>query len=116
MATATVIPLSPQPATGMARQHAMPLCTVLTPELATRLQQINQLSRRLRTAGVRVMAVQPLESSIRIEAEDSEQFSAAFNGEWRGVSWRSVGAFTLNSVHLDGCRVCWLTPARGQAT
>lgn len=114
MATAKVIPLSAQAATGMARQHAMPLCTVLTPELATKLETINAMSRRLRAADVRIDSTSPLELQILINAEDSDQFAAAFSKEWRGASWSTKGDRTTNSVRLGGCLVCWYTPVKEQ--
>ncbi|MNR37333.1 hypothetical protein D3C85_1553410 [compost metagenome] len=114
MPIANVIPLSAQVAADLARQHAMPVCTVLTPELATRLQAVNAMTRRLRDVGVRVEAASPLDATLFIVAEDSDRLAAAFRAEWRGVSWSTKGTRTLNSVRLDGCRICWLTPVKEQ--
>ena len=114
MSTAKVIPLSAQVAADLVRQHAMPVCTVLTPELAERLQSVNVMNRRLRTVGVRVEAASPLDATLFIVAEDAARLAEAFRAEWRGVSWSTTGTRTLNSVRLGGCRICWLTPVKEQ--
>ncbi|TBV10350.1 hypothetical protein DNK08_07050 [Stutzerimonas kirkiae] len=98
----------------MATRHALPVCTVLTPELAQRLQAVNTLTRRLRSANVRIEAASPLDLTLFIAAEDAQHLAEAFRGEWRGVSWSTRGMQTLNSVRLGGCRVCWLTPVKEQ--
>lgn len=114
MSTAKVIPLSAKVAADMAIQHALPMCTVLTPELANKLKAVNEMSRRLRAAGVRVETASPLDATLFIRTEDSDQLAAAFRNEWRGVSWSTKGIHTLNSVRLGGCRICWLTPVKEQ--
>lgn len=114
MSTANVIPLSAQVAADLERQHAMPACTVLTPELAKRLEVVNTMTRRLRAAGVRVEAASPLDLTLFIVAEDAARLAEAFRTEWRGVSWSTKGTSTLNSVSLGGCRICWLTPVKEQ--
>ena len=114
MAVANIIPLSAQIAADMARHHALPGCTVLTPQLAKGLQAVNDMTRRLRTAGVRIEAASPLDTTIFIKAEDAARLAEAFRSEWRGVSWSTKGLHTLNSVRLDGVRVCWLTPVKEQ--
>ncbi len=93
---------------------ALPVCKVLTPELAKRLQTLNAMTRRLRAAGVRTEAAVPLDVTIVIAAEDAERLAKAFSAEWRGVSWSTKGKQTINSVSLGGCRICWLTPVREQ--
>ena len=114
MATANVIPLSAKIAAEISIQHALPMCTVLTPELADKLRALNDMTRRLRAAGVRIEAESPLDGKIFIKAEDSDQLAASFKHEWRGVSWSTKGVHTINSVRLGGCCICWLTPAKGQ--
>ena len=114
MAAANVIPLSAIARAELSRQHALPMCTVLTPELADKLRVINEMSRRLRAVGVRVEVTSPLDSKIFINAEDSDQFAAAFSKEWRGASWSTKGDRTTNSVRLGGCLVCWYTPIKEQ--
>ncbi|HLD67411.1 MAG TPA: hypothetical protein VJA19_15335 [Pseudomonas sp.] len=114
MSTANVIPLSAQVAANLARLHAMPVCTVLTPQLAERLQSVNVMNRRLRAVGVRVEAASPLDATLFIVAEDAARLAEAFRAEWRGVSWSTKGTRTLNSVRLGGCRICWLTPVKEQ--
>lgn len=114
MARAQIIPFTPEVAADMARQHALPMCTVLTPELANKLKAINEVSRRLRSVGVRVEAASPLDVTLFIHTEDSDQLAASFRNEWRGVSWSTRGVHTLNSVRLGGCRICWLTPVKEQ--
>lgn len=114
MSTANVIPLSDIARAELARKHALPVCTVLTPELADKLRVINEMSRRLRAVGVRVEVTSPLDSKIFINAEDSEQLAASFRSEWRSPSWSTHGTKTINSVRLGGCYVCWLTPVKGQ--
>jgi len=114
MVTSNVHPISTQAAIDLAmRGHAMPVCTVLTPELADKLRALNDMTRRLRAAGVRIEAASPLDAKIFINAEDSDQLAASFSREWRGVSWSTHGTNTSNSVRLGGCQVCWLTPAKG---
>ncbi|MDH1339800.1 hypothetical protein [Ectopseudomonas oleovorans] len=113
MATANVIPLSAKIAAEISIQHALPMCTVLTPDLADKLRALNDMTRRLRAAGVRVKSASPLDGKIFINAEDSDQLAASFKHEWRGVSWSTKGVHTINSVRLGGCYVCWLTPAKG---
>ncbi|MDP3816207.1 hypothetical protein [Pseudomonas sp.] len=114
MPIANVIPLSAQVAADLARQHAMPACTVLTPELANSLQLVNAMTRRLRDVGVRVEAASPLDVTLFIVAEDAGRLAEAFRAEWRGASWSTKGTRTLNSVRLGGCRICWLTPVKEQ--
>lgn len=114
MPIANVIPLSAQGAADIARQHALPACTVLTPELASSLQLVNAMTRRLREVGVRVETTSPLDKTLFIAAEDAEHLAAAFRNEWRGASWSTKGTQTLNSVRLGGCRICWLTPVKEQ--
>lgn len=116
MATAKVLPMTPEVAEALDRQrrHAMPVCTVLTPELAGCLKSINDMSRRLRAAGVRVEATAVLDRTIFIRTEDSDVLAQVFSSEWRGVSWSTKGLTTINSVRLGDCRVCWLTPVKEQ--
>lgn len=111
MPAANIIPLN---AEGTAPRHSMPLCTVLTPELADKLRAVNDTTRRLRAVGVRVEAASPLDTTLFIKAEDAERLAEAFRSEWRGVSWSTKGIQTLNSVRLGGCRICWLTPVKEQ--
>ncbi len=113
MATANVIPLSAKVAAEISIQHALPMCTVLTPDLADKLRALNDMTRRLRAVGVRIEAASPLDGQIFVNAEDSDQLAASFKHEWRGVSWSTKGVHTINSVRLGGCYVCWLTPAKG---
>lgn len=113
MATANVIPLNADIAADIARQHALPMCTVLTPELADKLRALNDMTRRLRAEGVRIEAASPLDAKIFIKAEDAGQLAASFKHEWRSPSWSTKGVHTINSVRLGGCYVCWLTPAKG---
>ena len=87
---------------------------VLTPELADKLRALNDMTRRLRAAGVRIEAASPLDGKIFINAEDSDQLAASFRSEWRGVIWSTKGVHTINSVRLGGCYVCWLTPVKEQ--
>ncbi len=110
MSTAKIIPLN---AEGTAPRHSMPLCTVLTPELAEGLRLTNDMARRLRAAGIRVESTSPLDGKIFINAEDSDQLAASFRSEWRSPSWSTKDVHTINSVRLGGCYVCWLTPAKG---
>lgn len=115
MATAKVIPLNGAAAVDLALSgHSMPACTVLTPELATRLQAVNTMTRRLRDVGVRVEAASPLDTTLFIVADDAQRLAEAFRSEWRGVSWSTKGKHTINSVRLGGCRICWLTPVKEQ--
>ncbi|HFH4022055.1 hypothetical protein [Pseudomonas aeruginosa] len=111
MATANVIPLN---AEGTAPRHSMPLCTVLTPELAEGLRLTNDMARRLRAAGIRVESTSPLDSSLFIAATDAALFAELFRKEWRGVAWSTAGQHTRNSVYLDGVRIAWLTPVKEQ--
>ncbi len=111
MATANVIPLN---AEGTAPRHSMPLCTVLTPELAEGLRLTNDMARRLRAAGIRVESTSPLDTSLLIAATDAALFAELFRKEWRGVSWSTAGKHTRNSVYLDGVRIAWLTPLKEQ--
>ncbi|MDH0958978.1 hypothetical protein N5C54_14445 [Pseudomonas chengduensis] len=113
MATANVIPLNADIAADIARQHALPMCTVLTPELADKLRALNDMTRRLRAEGVRIEAVSPLDGKIFINAKDSDQLAASFKHEWRSPVWSTKGVHTINCVRLGGCQVCWLTPAKG---
>lgn len=116
MVTAKVLPMTPEVAEALDRQrrHSMPVCSVLTPELAGCLEAVNGMSRRLRAAGVRVEATVVLDRTIFIRAEDSDALAQAFRSEWRGVSWSTKGLATINSVRLGGCRISWLTPVKEQ--
>jgi len=111
MSTANVIPLN---AEGAAPRHSMPLCTVLTPELAEGLRLTNDMARRLRTAGIRVESTSPLDTSLFIAATDAALFAELFRTQWRGVSWSTAGKHTRHSVYLDGVRIAWLTPVKEQ--
>ncbi|HBP0991519.1 TPA: hypothetical protein L5S40_002650 [Pseudomonas aeruginosa] len=108
------MPLSAEISAEISRQHALPMCTVLTPELADKLRAVNDMTRRLRAVGVRVEAASPLDATLFIKAEDAEHLAAAFRNEWRGVSWSTNGSRTLNNVRLGDCRICWLTPVKRQ--
>ena len=114
MPAANIIPLSAQVAADIARWHALPACTVLTPELASSLQLVNAMTRRLRAVGVRVETTSPLDKTLFIATEDAQHLADAFRNEWRGVVWSTNGTRTLNSVRLGGCRICWLTPVKEQ--
>jgi len=111
MVTAQIIQLN---AEGTAPRHCMPMCTVLTPELAEGLRLTNDLARRLRAAGIRVESASPLDTSLYIAAEDAAPFAELFRRQWRGVSWSSTGLHTRHSVYLDGVRVSWFTPVKEQ--
>lgn len=113
MRAPNVIPLGAKIAAEISIQHALPICTVLTPELADKLRALNDMTRRLRAAGVRIEAASPLDAKIFIKAEDSDQLAASFKHEWRSPSWSTKGVHTINCVRLGGCQVCWLTPAKG---
>ncbi|MGU0823083.1 hypothetical protein ACSEO6_24770 [Pseudomonas aeruginosa] len=113
MAAPNIIPLNAKVAAEISIQHALPMCTVLTPELADKLRALNDMTRRLRAVGVRIEAAAPLDAKIFINAEDSDQLAASFKHEWRSPSWSTKGVHTINSVRLGGCQVCWLTPAKG---
>ncbi|SDU82425.1 hypothetical protein [Pseudomonas sihuiensis] len=113
MRAPNVIPLSAKIAAEISIQHALPMCTVLTPDLADKLRALNDMTRRLRAVGVRIEAASPLDGKIFINAEDSDQLAASFRSEWRSPSWSTKGVHTINSVRLGGCYVCWLTPAKG---
>ncbi len=113
MRAPNVIPLSAKIAAEISIQHALPMCTVLTPDLADKLRALNDMTRRLRAVGVRIEAASPLDAKIFINAEDSDQLAASFSSEWRSPSWSTHGTKTINSVRLGGCYVCWLTPAKG---
>ncbi|CAD5107205.1 hypothetical protein [Zestomonas carbonaria] len=114
MTTANVIPLSAQVAADLARQHALPMCTVLTPELGSRLQAVNAMTRTLRAAGIRIEHVVVLDSTVFIAPESSDLLASLFRGKWRGASWTTVGKHTKNMVTLDGVRVAWMTPVKEQ--
>lgn len=114
MATASVTPIRAQMFPTMERHHALPACTVLTPQLAQALRDVNDMTRRLRTAGVRIEAASPLDTTIFIKAEDAARLAEAFRTEWRGVSWSTKGLYTHNSVRLGGVRISWLTPVKEQ--
>lgn len=113
MAAPNIIPFNAKIAAEISIQHALPMCTVLTPELADKLRALNDMTRRLRAAGVRVKSASPLDGKIFIYAEDSDQLAASFHSEWRSPVWSTKGVHTINSVRLGGCYVCWLTPAKG---
>lgn len=114
MAAPNIIPLNAKVAADISIQHALPMCTVLTPELSDKLRALNDMTRRLRAAGVRIEGASPLDAKIFINAEDSEQLAASFKHEWRGVRWSTHGTKTLNSVRLGGCCICWITPVKEQ--
>ncbi|MNR28043.1 hypothetical protein D3C85_1453470 [compost metagenome] len=92
----------------------MPLCSVLTPELAKALEAVNGLSRVLRGAGIQVEHEVVLDSTIFIAADSSDRLAELFRGEWRSPSWTTAGDKNRNMVTLRGVRVVWFTPARGQ--
>lgn len=106
-----VIPFNAECATP---RHFMPVCTVLTPELAEGLRLVNDMARRLRAAGIRVEAMSPLDTSLFIAAVDAAQFAELFRTQWRGVSWSTAGKYTRHSVYLGGVRIAWLTPVKEQ--
>jgi hypothetical protein len=94
--------------------HSLPVCSVLTPELAQNLDAINRLTRRLRAAGIQIKAATPLDRTLWIEPHKAQSLRFIFAHELRGISRRANGETDLNSVHIGGCRVCWLTPIQEQ--
>ncbi|SDU75319.1 PIN domain-containing protein [Pseudomonas sihuiensis] len=64
MRAPNVIPLSAKIAAEISIQHALPMCTVLTPDLADKLRALNDMTRRLRAVGVRIEAASPLDGKI----------------------------------------------------
>ncbi|OWJ91085.1 hypothetical protein B6S59_25265 [Pseudomonas sp. A46] len=109
-----VVPIRPEEPIAVAPTHAMPLCSVLTPELAKALEAVNGLSRVLRGAGIQVEHEVVLDSTIFISADSSDRLAELFRGEWRSPSWTTAGLRNRNMVTLRGVRVVWFTPARGQ--
>ncbi|ARU87093.1 hypothetical protein [Pseudomonas sp. M30-35] len=97
-----------------ANQHFMPVCTVLTAQLADSLGKVNSMTRRLRTAGIRVETASPLDLTIFIAADNAQQLADYFRSEWRGVSWTTCGKHTKNMVRLGGVTVAWMTPVKEQ--
>jgi len=106
-----VIPFNAECATP---RHFMPVCTVLTPELAEALRLVNSMSRRLRAAGIRVEAMSPLDTSLFIDAVDAALFADQFRTQWRGMSWCTSGKYTRHSVYLGGVQISWLTSVKEQ--
>lgn len=106
-----VIPFKAECATP---RHFMPACTVLTPELAEGLRQVNDMARRLRTAGIRVEAMSPMDVSLYIAAADERLFTENFRQEVRGMCWSTTGKHTEHSVYLGGVRIAWLVPVKEQ--
>lgn len=111
MANPNVVPINPSVAIS---QHVMPVCTVLTAKLADSLQKVNDVTRRLRAAGIRVETASPLDLTIFIAADSAQQLADTFRNEWRGVSWTTCGTHTKNMVRLNGVCIAWLTPVKEQ--
>ncbi|MCY1295207.1 hypothetical protein D9M68_419090 [compost metagenome] len=109
-----VFPIRPEEPIAAVPAHAMPVCSVLTPELGKVLEAVNGLSRVLRGAGIQIDAEVVLDSTIFITADSSDRLAALFRSEWRSPSWTSYGDQNRNMVTLRGVRVVWFTPARGQ--
>lgn len=95
-------------------RHFMPVCTVLTPELAEGLRLVNDMARRLRAAGIGVEAMSPLDVSLYIAAADACLFAEKFRKEVRGMCWSTAGKHTKHSVYLGGVRIAWLVPVKEQ--
>ncbi|HBO4355066.1 TPA: hypothetical protein L4U31_002823 [Pseudomonas aeruginosa] len=95
-------------------RHALPVCSVLTPELAESLKVVNAVSRSLRAAGVLIDSTVVLDRTIFIKPETAGRLASAFSDQWRGASWTTRGQFNKNMVTIDGVRVAWLTPAKEQ--
>lgn len=111
MANPNVVPIKPSVAIN---QHAMPVCTVLTEQLADSLKKVNDMTRRLRAAGIRVETASPLDLTIFIATDSAQLLADTFKKEWRGVSWATCGTHTKNMVRLGGVCVAWLTPVKEQ--
>ncbi|MDH4869844.1 hypothetical protein E8E91_03315 [Pseudomonas sp. BN515] len=105
---------APAPAPAPAAHHALPVCTVLTPELAQKLAAVNAVSRSLREAGVQIAATVVLDLTILIEAESSDRLAAVFSKRWQGAHWTTCGMYTRNVVSIEGVRIAWLTPVKEQ--
>ena len=111
MVNPNVVPIKPSVSIS---QHAMPVCTVLTEQLANSLKKVNDMTRRLRAAGIRVETASPLDLTIFIATDSAQQLADTSQNEWRGVSWTTCGAHTKNMVRLGGVCVAWLTPVKEQ--
>lgn len=111
MASPNVVPINPSVA---IHQHTMPACTVLTEQLANSLKKVNDMTRRLRAAGIRVETASPLDLTIFIAADSAQQLADTFKKEWSGLSWTTCGNHTKNMVRLGGVCVAWLTPVKEQ--
>lgn len=109
-----VFPIRPEEPSATVPAHAMPVCSVLTPELGKALEAVNGLSRTLRGAGIQVEAEVVLDTTIFIAADSSDRLHELFRHEWRSPSWTSAGDKNRNMVNLRGVRVVWFTPARGK--
>lgn len=111
MANPNVVPIKPSISVN---QHAMPVCTVLTAQLADSLKKVNDMTRRLRAAGIRVETASPLDLTIFIATDSAQQLADTFRKEWHGLSWTTCGKHTKNMVRLGGICVAWLTPVKEQ--
>lgn len=111
MANPNVVPINQSAA---IKQHAMPMCTVLTAQLSDALEKVNSMTRRLRAAGVCVETASPLDHTIFITANSAQQLADTFKKEWRGLSWTTCDKHTKNMVRIDGVCIAWLTPVKEQ--
>lgn len=111
MANPNVVPINPSVAVNVG---TIPVCTVLTAKLADSLKKVNDMTRRLRAAGISVETASPLDLTIFIATDSAQQLADTFQKEWRGVSWTTCGKYTKNMVRLGGVCVAWLTPVKEQ--
>lgn len=109
-----VVPITGRLPEEQPKATHLPLCTVLTPELARCLEAVNSATRALRQAGIPIEQTSALDRRLFIREEDSLRLHRRFRNAIRGIRQTTHGMVTVHVVSLLGVDVAWTTPVKEQ--
>ncbi|MFV9531267.1 hypothetical protein ACNUIM_32465 [Pseudomonas aeruginosa] len=108
-----VVPITGRIPEEQPKATHLPLCTVLTPELARCLEAVNSATRALRQAGIPIEQTSLLDRRLFICEEDSLRLHRRFRNAIRGIEM-PCGMVTVHVVSLLGVDVAWTTLVKEQ--
>ncbi|MDE8660744.1 hypothetical protein PUL39_030330 [Pseudomonas aeruginosa] len=110
-----VVPITGRLPQEQPKATHLPLCTVLTPELARCLEAVNSATRALRQAGIPIEQTSLLDRRLFIREEDLLRLHRRFHNAIRGIRQTTRGMYvTIHVVSLLGVDVAWTTPVKEQ--
>ncbi|WP_416739259.1 hypothetical protein ACM1ZW_20935 [Pseudomonas sp. NFX71] len=83
-------------------------------EFLAKLSTFNELSRKVRDAGIEIKQLELLENRIFIEQDSVERFLQRFEYQLQKIRYLPAGPFTCNAVTVRGVEVAWFTLVKEQ--